>query len=187
MSQHKWRGGVELVLNCDVDAAWRLQADFLGLCKWVPGVTVCEQRGREDANAVGCLRYCESRGGSTWVNERLLEFDHAKRYMSYRMEDNHFVFPEGFQGYVAKVQLEDAGEGKTLVKWTYEVDPVATQTKENLTNFMVDFYTRNLQYLETGANKLVAEAADSPSEDLKSQAAPKVEAPISNQAPTTRM
>ena len=58
------------------------------------------------------------------------------------------------------LQLGDAGEGKTWVKWTYEVDPVATQTKEELTQFMVDFYTTNLQYLETGANKLVAETKE---------------------------
>lgn len=51
-------------------------------------------------------------------------------------------------------QLSDVGEGKkTLVDWTYEVDPVATQTHEQLTEFMIQFYTVNLKYLETAAQK----------------------------------
>ncbi|KAG0624721.1 hypothetical protein M758_3G269100 [Ceratodon purpureus] len=156
ISRFKWSGGVNLVLNCNLNAAWSLQADFLGLSNWVPSVSVCRLVDGEP-NAVGCLRYCKG-SGTTWVHERLLEFDNANHYMSYRMEDNHFVFPEGFKGYVAKVQLGDAGEGKTWVKWTYEVDPVVTQTKEELTVFMVGFYTLNLQYLETGANKLVIDS-----------------------------
>ena len=45
------------------------------------------------------------------------------------------------------------------MKWTYEVDPVATQTKESLISFMVGFYTYYLKFLEAGANRLVAEAA----------------------------
>ena len=72
---------------------------------------------------------------------------------------------------LANLKLGDAGEGKTWAKWTYEVDPVATQTKESLTAFMVEFYTQNLKYLETGANKLFAEANEAAS-SLKISAEP---------------
>ncbi len=43
--------------------------------------------------------------GTSWVYERLLEFDDHNMYMSYRMESNHFVFSKGFQGYVSKVRV----------------------------------------------------------------------------------
>ena len=94
---------MDIVLNCNLGAAWSLQSDFMALPSWVPTITVSRLLEGEP-NAVGCLRYCKG-SSTTWVHERLLELDHANHFMSYRMEDNHFVFPEGFQGYVAKVQV----------------------------------------------------------------------------------
>lgn len=107
VAKYKWSGGVHMVLNCKVDAAWRVQGDFLGLTKWVPNISIC-RLDEGEANKVGCLRYCKGSQG-TWVHERLLEFDDAHHYMSYRMEDNHFVFPQGFQYYVSKVQVSLLG------------------------------------------------------------------------------
>jgi hypothetical protein len=105
ISEFQWSGGVHFVLNCKLDAAWSLQRDFLGLTKWVPDISICTLDDGEP-NAVGCLRYCKG-SGTTWVHERLLEFDDATRFMSYRMEDNHFVFPQGFQNYVSTVQVRN--------------------------------------------------------------------------------
>ncbi|CAM6016938.1 unnamed protein product [Sphagnum balticum] len=146
--ERKWSGGVELTLECPVKSAWALQSDFVGLHKWVPTVRKCELVEGENKK-VGCLRYCK---GTSWVYERLLEFDDHNMYMSYRMESNHFVFPKGFQGYVSKVRLRDGGEGKTFVSWTYSVNPVFSQTEEQLTKFMTAFYTNTLKHLETAAN-----------------------------------
>jgi len=175
----KWTGGVHLLLNCNLDAAWRLQSDFMGLPKWVPTISV-SRLVEGEANAVGCLRYCKG-SGTIWVRERLLEMDEAKHYMSYRMEENHFVFPQGFQGYVAKVQLGEAGEGQTWVNWTYEVDPVISATREYVTQFMIKFYSDNLKFLEVGANKLVAaksEAASWSSTTSRSNVLPAHTAPV---------
>jgi len=77
----------------------------MGLPKWVPTISV-NRLVEGEANVVGCLRYYKG-SGTIWVRERLLEMDEAKHYMSYRMEENHFVFPQGFQGYVAKVQVRE--------------------------------------------------------------------------------
>jgi hypothetical protein len=162
--KERWSGGVHLTLDCSVDAAWSLQSDFLGLVKWAPTISICSHEAGP-YNDVGCVRYCKG-SGTTWVYERLLEMDHAQKYMSYIMEKNQFVFRDGLQDYIAKVQLGDAGEGKTWVKWTYEVDPVATQTLESFTTFMTNFYTSNLEYLKEGANKSIAA---SPPADLAVQ------------------
>lgn len=99
----KWSGGVHVVLDCDLEAAWKLQSDFLGLKLWAPIIAECYLLENEP-NSVGCLRYVKG-SDSFWVHERLLEIDHDSHYMSYRMEDNHFVFPHGYQGYVAKVRV----------------------------------------------------------------------------------
>ena len=101
----KWSGGVHLVLNCPVEAAWAIQSDFLGLTKWVPTVSISECVEGEN-NIPGCLRYCKGTG-TTWVHERLLEFDNAHKCMSYRMEKNQFVFRDGFQNYVSKVKVKN--------------------------------------------------------------------------------
>lgn len=50
------------------------------------------------------------------------------------------------------LQLRDGGEGKTKISWTYSVDPVFSQTEEELTTFMTGFYTSYLKSLETAAN-----------------------------------
>lgn len=101
--QEKWTGGVELTLSCPVESAWAVQSDFLGLHKWAPNILLCELVEGENKK-VGCLRHCVGTG-TTWVHERLLQFDHDNMYMSYRMEQNHFIFPKGFQGYHSTVQV----------------------------------------------------------------------------------
>ncbi|CAM6024014.1 unnamed protein product [Sphagnum balticum] len=162
--QEKWTGGVELTLSCPVESAWAVQSDFLGLQKWAPNILVCELVEGENKK-VGCLRHCVGTG-TTWVRERLLQFDDDNMYMSYRMEQNHFVFPKGFQSYHSTVQLRDGGEGKTKISWTYSVDPVFSQTKEQLTTFMTGFYTSYLKSLEIAANSnLVTSSNTTPTQD----------------------
>ena len=100
----KWNGGVHLVLDCHVEAAWAILSDYLGITKWVPIVSICSCVEGENKKP-GCVRYCKVTGTS-YAYERLLEIDDAHKYMSYQMEKNQFVFPEGFQGYVAKVKVE---------------------------------------------------------------------------------
>ena len=48
--------------------------------------------------------------------------------------------------------MHNAGHGKTAVDWTYTVDPVATQTRAELTSFMTTFYSYNLSILQSAAN-----------------------------------
>jgi hypothetical protein len=104
--QEKWTGGVELILSCPVESAWAVQSDFLGLQKWAPNILLCELVEGENKK-VGCLRHCVGTG-TTWVHERLLQFDDDNMYMSYRMEQNHFIFPKGFQGYHSTVQVHNS-------------------------------------------------------------------------------
>jgi hypothetical protein len=162
--QEKWTGGVELTLSCPVESAWAVQSDFLGLHKWAPNVLLCEPLEGENKK-VGCLRHCVGTG-TTWVHERLLQFDDDNMYMSYRMEQNNFVFPKGFQGYHSTVQVQDGGEGKTKISWTYSVDPVFSQTEEELTTFMTGFYTSYLKSLEIAANSNLSTSSNTtPTQD----------------------
>ena len=102
--QEQWSGGVHVVLECEVERAWALMADFTGLHNWNPMVKVC--RLVEGVNRQpGCVRYCEGTRSESWVYERLLFIDEARHEMSYRMEKNRFRFQDGIRGYVARIQV----------------------------------------------------------------------------------
>lgn len=100
----QWSGGVHVVLECELERAWAIQADFTGLHNWNPSVKVC--RLVEGVNRQpGCVRYCEGTRSESWVYERLLFIDEARHEMSYRMEKNRFRFQDGIRGYVARIQV----------------------------------------------------------------------------------
>jgi hypothetical protein len=64
------------------------------------------------------------------------------------------------------LQLQDGGEGKTKISWTYSVDPVFSQTEEELTRFMTRFYTSYLKALEIAANSnLITSSNTTPTQD----------------------
>ncbi len=64
------------------------------------------------------------------------------------------------------LQLRDGGEGKTKISWTYSVDPVFSQTEEELTTFMTGFYTSYLKSLEIAANSnLITSSNTTPTQD----------------------
>ncbi|KAG0618445.1 hypothetical protein M758_4G064500 [Ceratodon purpureus] len=149
-----WSGGVHVTLDCPVEQAWGIFGDFGGLCKWNPSVAVCdivEGKGNEPRS----VRYCSGTLADSWVYERLLERDENKYFLKYQMEENRFRFPDGIQGYVSQAQFHDGEDGKTVVDWTYTVQPVATQTYEQFTNFMTGFYLYNLNILQSAANTAV--------------------------------
>lgn len=151
VEREMWSGGVHVTLDCERDRAWALFADFGGLCKWNPAITVCDLvEGRN--NEPGSLRYCKGTLPDSWVYERLLVHDPEQHLCKYQMEDNKFRFRDGVQGYVSQIQFHDVGEGKTRVDWTYTVLPVATQTYEQFTTFMRSFYLYNLNILQSAAS-----------------------------------
>ncbi|KAG0590230.1 hypothetical protein M758_1G081300 [Ceratodon purpureus] len=146
-----WSGGVHVTLDCARDQAWEIFADFGGLCKWNPAITVCDMvEGK--GNEPGSVRYCRGTLPDSWVYERLLVLDKENYLCRYQMEDNRFRFRDGVQGYVSQIQFRDLEKGKTLVNWTYTVHPVATQTREQFTTFMTGFYLYNLNILQSAAN-----------------------------------
>jgi hypothetical protein len=99
-----WSGGVHVALDCPRDAAWAIFADFGGLCKWNPAITVCDLV-EGTSNEPGSVRYCRGTLPDSWVYERLLVHDEANRLCKYQMEDNRFRFRDGVQGYVSQIQV----------------------------------------------------------------------------------
>lgn len=103
-SEEVWSGGVHVTLDCARDQAWEIFADFGGLCKWNPAITVCDLvKGKN--NEPGSVRYCRGTLPDSWVYERLLVHDEESRLCKYRMEGNRFRFCEGVQGYVSQIQV----------------------------------------------------------------------------------
>ena len=99
-----WSGGVHVTLDCPMEQAWALFADFGGLCKWNPAITVCDiVEGESDEP--GSVRYCRGTLPDSWVYERLLVRDEKKHFCKYQMEENRFRFRDGVQGYVSQIQV----------------------------------------------------------------------------------
>lgn len=153
--ERMWSGGVHVTLDCPMEQAWALFADFGGLCKWNPAITVCDIVEGE-GDEPGSVRYCRGTLADSWVYERLLVRDEKKHFCKYQMEENRFRFRDGVQGYVSQIQFHAIDEEKTFVDWTYTVQPVATQTYEQFTNFMTGFYLYNLNILQSAANLAVS-------------------------------
>lgn len=108
-----WCGGVRVTLDCARDDAWSIFADFGGLCKWNPAITVCELVEGEN-NQPGSVRYCRGTLPDSWVYERLLVHDEKSRLCKYRMEGNRFRFRDGVQGYVSQIQVRRSFRGSIL-------------------------------------------------------------------------
>lgn len=151
VAEEVWSGGVHVALDCELEQAWGIFADFGGLCKWNPAITVCDLVEGKD-NEPGSVRYCRGTLPDSWVYERLLVHDAEKHLCKYQMEENRFRFRDGVRGYVSQIQFREMERGKTFVDWTYTVQPVATQTREQFTKFMAGFYLYNLNILQSAAN-----------------------------------
>lgn len=65
-------------------------------------------------------------GERSWIRERLVCMDPESHYYSYRMEGSNV----GFDGSVNSLKLIDYGDGSTLVRWSFELDPIEGEMEE---------------------------------------------------------
>ncbi len=104
---------VEKEIAGDAGKVWKLMSDFGALASWSPGIDSCELEGE----GVGAVRTF-SMGGLV-LKERLESFDEAARTYSYAIVEG----PVPATGYLATVQVGDAGAGRTKILWTSEFEP----------------------------------------------------------------
>lgn len=106
---------VDKVIDADIDAAWKVLADF-GALTWAPGIERCETEGPE---GVGQVRKVQA--GPVQIVEKLEHFDPAAKSLSYSIVEG----PLPAENYLATVSLEAASDGKTRVQWGAKFDTPA--------------------------------------------------------------
>ena len=104
---------VEEEIAADTNAVWKLMSDFGGVKEWNAGIDGCEVEG----TGVGSVRTL-SMGGIS-IKERLESLDDEAKTYSYAIIEG----PIPATGYLATVQLSEAGPGRTKVLWTSEFEP----------------------------------------------------------------
>lgn len=93
----KWRNGIKnTLLDCPVEAAWDLVADW-GRWSWYTPADTVEHTDGEHRKA-GCVRVVRYPTGM-WVKERALVIDNENRYLSFGLEENNAF--GGLKGFIA--------------------------------------------------------------------------------------
>lgn len=95
------------------DEVWKLVGGFLSLPDWLPLIASSE------ALEGGRTRKLTTGDGAVIV-EKLQTFDEANRTYSYSIISGPFPVTD----YLAKVQVEAAGDNQTLVTWSGSFTPV---------------------------------------------------------------
>jgi uncharacterized protein YndB with AHSA1/START domain len=106
------------IIAAPVEAVWAAIRDFSALADWHPALarSVIESGG--DADAVGCIRGLELKGGGR-ARERLLMLDDSRYTFSYNFEEPAFPV----ENYVATVELIPVTNGdSTFAGWTASFD-----------------------------------------------------------------
>ncbi|KAL6626920.1 hypothetical protein ACP70R_030646 [Stipagrostis hirtigluma subsp. patula] len=136
----EWEGRVASAVGAaTADEAWALLSDFLAFHRWHPRVAAC-RLASGTPRAPGCVRYCEGvpEGAAPpdWAHETLLEYDPARRFFRYEMNDNNMGFGL-FYATFRVVAAHDDGEGAGAaagceLRWEFECEPVRGTPREAL-------------------------------------------------------
>lgn len=142
----KWRLTATEVIPAHIDKVWPILSQFDGFLKNFPEAFSASDIIEGEGNNVGSVRVLVAplpNGEKLEVTERLLHFDDVNHTTSYNMEKcNH-----GWTGYAGHVSAKSFEDGKTLVSWGCEVDPISGDTEEEFLPRQKGFFEFLLQLL----------------------------------------
>ncbi|CAM6092770.1 unnamed protein product [Calypogeia fissa] len=143
----KWGTTVTDVIPATIDKVWAVLADFDGLQRHFPKMVATCDTVEGQPNKVGSLRLAKGvmpGGQVVEARERLLTYDEVNHTTSYAIEK----FNHGWTGFVAHIKVESVEKGQTLVKWSFELDPVTNITEEEFLQRHSVLYTTALRLLK---------------------------------------
>ncbi|GLJ29964.1 hypothetical protein SUGI_0592390 [Cryptomeria japonica] len=133
MASSKLQGSVETKVMAPLEVVWKIASDFYELHKWFPGMKSCERVEGAPEKGVGSLRRCITsgqEGSDSFGVEELIAVDDTNHSYTYSMTDTNIP---GFNGYQATIEVCEAKEqGNCLLKWSFELDPAAGHSKEDI-------------------------------------------------------
>ena len=127
-------------IEAPVADVWKLVSDFTGFLT-AQGIP-CTGEGE----GIGMVRTIAMRGMT--IKERLEELDDATYTTSYSLLEHNFPFTD----YRAWVRLEDAGEGRTSIRWWGTFEPVGA-TETEVSEMISGIYTAGV----AGIKKVMAQ------------------------------
>lgn len=104
---------VEEVIAADAERVWQVMSDFGGLKAWNPQIDACDVEGE----GVGAVRTLSMMGLT--IKERLEALDADAKSYSYAITEG----PLPATGYLATVEVADAGDGRTCIVWSCNFEP----------------------------------------------------------------
>ncbi len=108
-------------INASADAVWKDISDFQGIDRFMAMITGSKMEG----SGVGALRTLTLDGGATIV-ERLDSLDEQARSLTYSFVET----PIAVSGYVATMQVRDAGSGQCELTWSSVFEPAGMSEAE---------------------------------------------------------
>ena len=100
----------EITLDRAPATVWKLLGEFNALDVWLPPVQNSSSTG--NPTEPGAIRVLDL-GNNASVTEKLLEYSGAKRTYSYAF----LKAPLPVKNYVATIEVNEAPQGRTVVKW----------------------------------------------------------------------
>lgn len=84
-------------------------------------------------------------GDRSWMKEKLVSMDCSAHSYSYKMEATNV----GLDGCVNTLKLADYGEGWTLVRWGFELEPVDGGCEDSVMDYLGFIYRSCVSRIKT--------------------------------------
>ncbi|GLJ29981.1 hypothetical protein SUGI_0592720 [Cryptomeria japonica] len=152
MASSKWQGFAEINIMAPLEVVWKITSDYYEIHKWFPGMYSCERVEGAPDQGVGSVRRCltslpsDEESSEFFLLEELLAQDDAKHSCTSRMTDTNLP---GFIGYEATFEFAEGREdGNCLMKWSFQMNPIAGSTKEDVEALRRSILTGMVKNLE---------------------------------------
>lgn len=127
----------EILVDRAPATVWKLLGEFNALDVWLPPVQASTFNG--NGARPGAVRVLDL-GNRATVTEELVTFNSAERTYTYRFLDS----PLPVKNYVATLQVSDAADGKSRVRWSSTFD-AAGAPDEKAREAILGIYDAGLQ------------------------------------------
>ncbi|KAK4273689.1 hypothetical protein QN277_017033 [Acacia crassicarpa] len=145
----KWHGSVGGIVCAPLDKVWGVISQTKRLPEWMPMVERCTGLAGEEDEAgyvrlVSGFMFPQPDGERSWIKERLVSLDSASHTYVYRMEASNV----GLDGSVNSLKLADYGFGSTLVRWSFELNPLQDASEDSTIDYLGFLYKSCINRIE---------------------------------------
>ncbi|KAI4384518.1 hypothetical protein MLD38_002663 [Melastoma candidum] len=148
-TDQKWCGSVTGAVNAPLDDVWSVVSQTKRLPEWMPMIERCTELSGEDGvpgyiRLVSGFMFPQPDGERSWIKESLVSMDHSAHTYVYKMEASNV----GLDGSENTLQVMDYGEGTTLVRWSFRVNPVEDACEDSITDYLGFMYKSCINRIE---------------------------------------